>query len=102
MSNLLNLDEIDVGDEKSFIFNGNTHVMTPLSVGDYIKQVKTLENMKDASQEDSFNFMIKSVCAAFPSLTEAEAKKMTFPQIEMLMTHVQGDVTEEMEEGNDS
>ena len=102
MSNLLNLDEIEVGDEKSFVFNGKTHTMTPLSVGDYIKQVKALESMKEASQEDTFNFMIKSVCAAFPTLSEAEAKKMTFLQIKLLMDHVQGDVTEEMEEGNDS
>lgn len=103
MSNLLNLDEIEVGDEKSFTFGGETHVMKALSVGEYVKQVKALEAMNGSeSQAETINFMIKSVRAAFPTLSQEDAEKMTFDQIDMLMKHVQGDVTEEMEEGNAS
>ncbi|MCR9222931.1 MAG: hypothetical protein NXH70_02580 [Hyphomonas sp.] len=103
MSNLLNLDEIDVGTEKSFTFNGTTHVMKPLSVGEYVKQIKTLESMKEGeSSADSIDFMVKSVRAAFPTLSKSDAEAMTFDQVDALMQHVQGDVTEEMEEGNAS
>lgn len=103
MSNLLNLDEIEVGEEKSFKFKDQTHVMKPLSLGAYIKQVKMLESMDEKkSQAETMEFMVDSVRTAFPTLSKKDAEEMTWEQINMLMNHIQSDVTEEMEEGNAS
>lgn len=104
MTKILNLDELEVEAVKSFVFNGKTHVMKLMDVGDYIKQVKEMADLEKeggtGTTADTLEYMVKTICKAFPSLKETEARKMTFPQLQALMTHVMGDVTEEMEEGN--
>lgn len=102
MSNILNLDEIETGTEKAFSYKGKTYEMKPLSVGDFIKQSKELKKIAETDEAGSIEFLVKTVCSAFPDLDEKTAKTMNMDHLNALMKHIQGDVTEEMEEGNAS
>lgn len=100
---ILNLDEIETGTEKSFVWKGKTHVMQPLSVGEYVNQLKRLGTLKDdgeASVETHVEFMIDAVCKAFPTIDRSEVEAMDLKKIQMLSEYVNAEVEAESEEGN--
>jgi hypothetical protein len=99
---ILNLDELDVGAAKSFVFLGVTHEMVPLSVLTYVTQIQALEKLQasEASATESVKFMLQSIRNAFPSLTEEDAGKLDMARIDALMNHIRGQVEEAQDEGN--
>tara|TARA_B100000749_G_C18323143_1_gene421738 strand:- start:265 stop:567 length:303 start_codon:yes stop_codon:yes gene_type:complete len=99
--NYINLDEFETAEEISFTFKEKTHVMQPLPVGDFIKQSKALKKIRDNGEvEDSAQFMLDAIRAAFPTLSAADASKMTMDQIRAVMALVSDEVEEAQEEGN--
>lgn len=102
---ILNLDEIDTGVEKSFIHKGDTHTMVPLSVEDFIKQTKRLEEIRAAdngNSEENFLFMVDSIVSAFPSIARDDLMKMPTPKLWKLIDYINTDLEAEAEEGNAS
>lgn len=103
---ILNLDDLEVGVEKSVVIKGKTHNMVPLSVETYIQQVKRLEQMRaneDAgSAEENLYFMIDSIITAFPTAPREDLLKLTFEQLKRLTDYINTDLEAEAEEGNAS
>jgi DNA-binding GntR family transcriptional regulator len=102
---LLNLDELEVGVEKSVVIGGVTHVMVPLSVESYIQQVKRLEQIRAAddeaaSAEDNLFFMIDSILSAFPSMKREDLTRLSFVHLRKLTDYINSDLEAETEEGN--
>lgn len=100
MTKVLNLDEVETKLEKAIKFGGKEYVMSPLSVGDYVAQLKELQAIdqeKDPAQV--FEKMIASVVRAFPTMKEAQARKMTLSQLEALTRFIRGEVDAETETG---
>lgn len=101
---ILNLDEIETGVEKSFILGGKTHVMKPLSVLEFIAQTKRLEEMRasDPSAEASLEFMVDSICKAFPTVDRQDVYSLDMPRIQKLTDYINADLEAEADEGNAS
>jgi hypothetical protein len=99
---ILNLDEIETGVEKSFILNGKTHTMKPLSVMEFVAQTKRLDEMRasEASLSDSFEFMVDSICKAFPTVERDEVVRLDIGRIQKLTDYINADLEAEKEEGN--
>ena len=98
---ILNLDDFEGDAVKTFVFKGVTHEMRSLSVGSYIKQLKQIEKLDTAGDNTAaLEFMLNSVCEAFPTFKRAEAEKLSFAQVKALMDHINGIVQEAAEEGN--
>lgn len=100
---ILNLDDLEVGVEKSFILKGHTHSMTPLSVEAYLKQVKRLEAMKAeaaGSAEENLHFMIDTIIEAFPTVPREDLLSLSFERLNKLTEFINADLEAETEEGN--
>lgn len=99
---ILNLDEIETGVEKAFILGGKTHVMKPLSVLEFITQTKRLEEMRatDASAEASLEFMVDSICKAFPTVAREDVYALDMDRVRQLTDYINTDLEAEAEEGN--
>ena len=100
-TNFLNLDEFEGDEEKSFTYKGQTHVMQPLSVGDFIKQTKQLAKIKETGDETAAaSFMLDSIMAVFPTLPKKDAETLNMARIDKIWELVNGTLEEAKAEGN--
>ena len=90
---ILNLDEIEVSTDKGFKFKGVQHDMQPLSVGDFIAQMKKIDKLKgeNVSEAAAIEFMREAVIAAFPTLTPEDANGMKLSQLRVLVEFIKDD-----------
>lgn len=104
---ILNLDELDVGLEKSIVLNGKTHVMQPFQVRDYVELLKTIKEGDDiekspvATTDDLVTQMVKGITKSFPTLTEDEILDLPLPKIRTIYEFIQAVVQAENEQGNE-
>lgn len=100
---VLDLDEIDVALGKEFKFKGKTHAMAPMSVGDYVKQVKRAKAMEDAgaklSDTEAVEFMIGVIRTAFPTLSQEDAEALDMGRLNILFEYVKADAEELTQQG---
>lgn len=100
MAKILNLDEVETNLDRAIVLGGKTYNMRPMSVEDYIAQMKdmaTAEKEKDPAQ--LFELMVASVCRAFPTLKEPVARKMNLAQLQKLTIFIQAVTEDETETG---
>ena len=85
MTQILNLDEIPNENTQKIIYQGETHVFEPLTVGEFIQTVRQAEEMKD--DDGSENNLASRVTAlkeavgrSFPTLKD-KLDGMKFDQL---------------------
>lgn len=100
MADILNLDEIETGLEKTIKLDGKNHDMQPMSVQHYIDYLKQLETLKDADPTEAFEVMVKTTLVAFPTLTEEQVRGLTLRKINAITAFIQAETEEETTEGN--
>lgn len=100
MANVLNLDEIETGLERTVVLGGKSYPLKPMSVEDYIAQLKDAQAAeKEQDTVKLFELMVNSVGRAFPTMKEAVVRKMTVAQLQKLMAFVQSIAEQETQEG---
>lgn len=100
MANVLNLDEIETGLERAIVLGGKRHALKPMSVEDYIAQLKDAQSAEtEKDPVKMFELMVASVQRAFPSLKPAEVRKLSVAQLQKMMAFVQSIADGETEAG---
>lgn len=103
MTKVLNLDALETEIEKSVTVDGVDHAMKPLSVEEFVNNMKEIEAIQAAGAEitpsEAFERSLVMIVRAFPSLEEARVRKMTTPQIDALFAFVQGENDAEVARG---
>lgn len=94
----LNLDEFETKIDKRVKLNGVTHEFQPFSVGDFINQLKEMEDY--ASREDVpiseyMAYMVSVVRRAFPTIPEEDLRSMSMPKLKRLTDFVRGETEAE-------
>lgn len=108
MTKILNLDAIETSQEKIIKVDDVDHVMSPLSVEEFVENMKELESIKaagaDLEPSEAFERSLKMILKAFPTLPEARVRKMKVHQVDAIFAFVQGENDEELKrassEGN--
>jgi hypothetical protein len=100
VAHVLNLDEIETGLERTVVLGGKNYPLKPMSVEDYIAQLKDAQAAeKEQDTVKLFELMVNSVGRAFPSMKEGVIRKLTVAQLQKLMAFVQSVAEEETKEG---
>ncbi len=98
MTKILNLDEVQNDeDEKQITIAGTAHLMSPMTLKNFMKISKTAQKLKasekqggkEISEEDQMNMMQEAIQMAFPTLTGDELGEMTMPQLKRLQEFIQ-------------
>jgi len=101
MTKVLNLDELETAVEKSIQIDGNEHFMEPLTVEEFINNMKEIEAIQasgaDMSASETFERSLKMILRAFPTLKEDRVRKMRTHQVDALFAFVQGETEQEVE-----
>jgi hypothetical protein len=97
---VLNLDELETGNEKEIVLDGKTYKLQPFSVGDFIDQVKRLEAAENVSSSEAFELIVEMVSKAFPGLSEETIRGMSMERLNAIYDFVRATTEEEISEGN--
>lgn len=101
MTKVLNLDELETAVEKEIVVDGTSHKMVPLSVEEFISNMKEIEAIQEAGTEltpsDTFERSLNMILRAFPTLTAERVRQMKTHQVDALFNFVQGETEKEVE-----
>lgn len=108
MTKVLNLDSLETNIEKVIQVDGVEHVMRPLSVEEFVENMKELEAIQKGGVEidpsEAFERSLTMILRAFPTLSEDRVRKMNVTQVDAIFAFVQGENDEELKrassEGN--
>lgn len=91
MTKILNLDTFETSNEKSLVLNKETHVFQPFTVEGFIDELKEIEAMeKDGNTPVAayIEFSIKTILRAFPTIKEADLRKITITKLRAISDFV--------------
>ena len=86
MTKVLNLDELETSLEKVVVIKGVEYKMTPLSVEDFINQMKEIDEVgkQDLSAMEMYELSLRVILRAFPGLTSETLRSLNTFQIDAL------------------
>jgi hypothetical protein len=93
MTQVLNLDDLETGVEKTIILKGVKHSFAPFSVENFIENLKTLErysNQDEVPVSEYMEHMIDMVSRGFPSLGLETIRQMPMTQLKAINDFIQG------------
>lgn len=90
MAKILDLDDLAKTDPEIVLkLAGKSHVMKPLSVGDFINNTKRLDKLAETPVSEQFEIFLDIVDAAFPTVGKDVLAAMSMNQLEQIMDFVQ-------------
>ena len=98
MTQFLNLDEFETKIDKRVVLKGNTHNFVPPSVGDFIEQLKEMEEYAKKTEvpvSEYMEHMVGVVKRAFPTITDDDLKTLSMPKLKKLTDFVRGETEAE-------
>lgn len=98
---VLDLDQLEVGTEKTIILKGKRYTMRPFSVKDFIEQMKSVSNAENQSVEDAFEVVVDSIVKAFPGIPRDDVMEMEMPKLNRLHEFIRATNEEEVAEGKE-
>jgi hypothetical protein len=88
MTKILNLDKIVTKREKVIVLGGVEHVMTTLTVKEYIAQMKSSQELNDLIQAEDLNsadkilnLTIETLMKVFPTITREQFEGLNMDQL---------------------
>lgn len=102
---ILNLDELETGVEKTVVLNGVKHSFAPFSVENFIENVKSLEEYskrEDIPVSEYMEHMVQMVVRGFPSIGEEAVRKLPMTHLKAINEFVRGQTEAEAALGAES
>lgn len=102
MTKILNLDDIEQSVDKRVTLNGEDHDFHPFTVDEFIAQLKEIEAVEKAGEMtvvDYTEFAIKSILRGFPTIQEADLRKLSVTKLKALTDFIKAEADEAEAEG---
>lgn len=101
MTKVLNLDQLETTIDKVVTIKGVDHRMTPLSVEDFINQMKEIDEATSSEMTalEMYELSLRVILRAFPTITEAQLRTLNTWQIDALYAFLKERVDTAAEEG---
>ncbi len=119
---ILNLDEFEDRIQKVIKYQGREHQFHPFTVQDYIDTMKTMTLMKEkeervekaiqegkepnpkdlVGQDEVFEYTVKSIRRAFPTLSEEEVRAMPINTLNAISDFISNEVNDANEEADEA
>jgi hypothetical protein len=101
MTKVLNLDQLETTIDKVVTIKGVDHRMTPLSVEDFINQMKEIDQAtsSDMTALEMYELSLKVILRAFPTIPETQLRALNTFQIDSLYAFLKEKVDHAAEEG---
>lgn len=88
---VVDLDKLEIGNERQIKLNGKVHNMAPLTVKDYIFQLKKTEQIQKLQQNTEMSdvdilskameISIDAILQSFPTLSREDVESLKLPQM---------------------
>lgn len=105
MTKILNLDDIQQPEDKNVVLKGATHTFQPFTVGEFVAQLKEIEEIEAKGQlspADYAEFSIKTVKRAFPTIPEQDLRELPIFKLKALTEFVKDVASDEVERGSEA